>query len=251
MLLNYTNTDVTVEALIKEVYLPGRKGSLQIDILSSTRRHHRIPYLISPGFEPLFREMDAGNPVLVLQNLGLSWAPVWHYAVAIGYNLPQQQITLHSGTYKARTLALKTFERTWRRAKYWGMVTTTIDKIPASAEPQRFISAITTLKDGKSKHRAYIAATKRWPKQLLPRIGLGNSFYNQGNIAEAEQAYRMAVKNGPQSALALNNLAQALADQNKFDEALAIAQQAVDIGDAFSIEAQDTLNDIKKEQASH
>jgi hypothetical protein len=37
------------------------------------------------------REVAAGNPVLVLQNLSFAWAPVWHYAVVMGYDADAAQ----------------------------------------------------------------------------------------------------------------------------------------------------------------
>ena len=41
------------------------------------------------GIHSVLPEIAAGNPVLVLQNAGWSWLPVWHYAVVIGYDLPK------------------------------------------------------------------------------------------------------------------------------------------------------------------
>jgi tetratricopeptide (TPR) repeat protein len=253
MLLNYAGIDVSPDELVKQVYLPARKGSLQIEIQASTRRYHLVPYVINPQLESLLLEIEAGNPVLVLQNLGLSWLPVWHYAVAIGYDLEQQFIILHSGTRQARPVSLKTFARTWQRADNWGIVITAIDQVPASAEPERFISAVTSLNGADntlSRHHAYRAAAQHWPQQLLPQISLGNSYYTQGNLVAAEHAYRNAIIDHPQSALALNNLAQTLADQNRLDEARVIILQAAEIGGPFSSEIQQTLNEIEKKRSS-
>ena len=49
-------------ALVDEIYIPSRLGSLQIEILASTRRHGRIPYRIEPNMKSLFSEIAAGNP---------------------------------------------------------------------------------------------------------------------------------------------------------------------------------------------
>ncbi|TMH63749.1 MAG: hypothetical protein E6H57_16700, partial [Betaproteobacteria bacterium] len=75
---------VTPEELVPEVYLPERKGSLQIEMLAAARRHGMVSYQLAPRFGDLLREIAAGNPVIVLQNLGLRDG--WHYAVAIGYD---------------------------------------------------------------------------------------------------------------------------------------------------------------------
>ncbi len=65
-------------------------------MIGAARRHGRVAYVISSP-EELLVEVAAGNPVIVLQNLGLSWVPVWHYAVVIGYDGDADMVTLHSG----------------------------------------------------------------------------------------------------------------------------------------------------------
>ena len=73
--------------LTDQVYVPARKGSLQIEMLAAARRNGTLAFVIPNRLEALLEELEAGNPVLVLLNLGLSWIPSWHYAVAIGYDL--------------------------------------------------------------------------------------------------------------------------------------------------------------------
>ena len=86
-LLNHAGRDATPASLAPQVYLPARQGSLQAELLAATRRHGLLAYVLEPRLEALLREIAAGAPVLVLQNLALDWAPQWHYAVAIGYDL--------------------------------------------------------------------------------------------------------------------------------------------------------------------
>ena len=56
----------------------------------------------------------------------------------------------------------------------------------------------------------YDAALDRWPRNLAARIGLGNAAYARGDVQHAEKAYRQAALDHPESAIAFNNLAQAL-----------------------------------------
>ena len=254
MVLNHADVSVSPEELVNQVYLPGRKGSLQIELMASSRRYHRIPYVIPPRLEALMQELEAGNPVLVLQNLGLQWIPFWHYAVVIGYDLQQQQIILHSGTYRARAVAMKTFAHTWQRADNWGLVITTPDHIPASAEAEPFVSAISTLKgedNSNIRHRAYQAAARRWPRQWLAQFSLGNSLYARGELIAAEQVYRRLLVDHPDSAPLLNNLAQTLADQDKLEEARAIARQASELDGPYTEQIRDTLTGIEKRLGLH
>jgi hypothetical protein len=54
------------------------------------------------------------------------------------------------------------------------------------------------------------------------------------------------VKHHPTSVVALNNLAQAVADQNRNDEALVLIDQAVALGGPFSAAAEQTRAQIRK-----
>ena len=78
-----TGVDTTPEQLVPEVYIPARRGSLQLEMLAAARRHGRIPWLLPPEFTALQAELAAGNPVLVLQDLGALGSRGWQYAVGI------------------------------------------------------------------------------------------------------------------------------------------------------------------------
>src|ERR1039457_6234605 len=107
MALNAAGVAVTPDALTDEVYLPGRKGSLQVEMLASARRHGLLAYELAPELRDVLAEVAAGNVVIVLQNQGLcSFYPYWHYAVVIGYDLEKNQILLHSGARARRPLPL-------------------------------------------------------------------------------------------------------------------------------------------------
>ena len=71
---------------------------MQLELIAAARRHQRIPYVLAPDAGAMFAELDAGHPVLVLQDLGVGPLHVWHYAVVIGYEDEPQQVVLRSGT---------------------------------------------------------------------------------------------------------------------------------------------------------
>jgi hypothetical protein len=131
---------VTPEELVPQVYLPERKGSLQIEMLAAPRRHGLISYQLAPRFEDLLREVTAGNPVIVLQNLGIGEA--WHYAVAIGYDYYSGKLILRSGTTERQELPFTMHEMVWKRSNYWAMVAVPPDRIPVSANETRWLAAI-------------------------------------------------------------------------------------------------------------
>ena len=146
-------------------------------------------------------------------------------------------------------LPFTTFEHTWERAGYWAMLALPPGRMPRTATEAAYVAASVALEKTappKSAEAAYEAALKRWPRNLSARIGLGNAEYAQGNWKRAEKAYFQATLDHPKSAIAYNNLAQTLAEQKRYPEALALANQAVLLGGPEQDAARNTLDQIKK-----
>jgi len=140
MALGWSGLAVTPAELEPQVYTEERQGSLQLSVVAAARRAGRLAVQIH-GLHELAAELAAGNPVIVLQNLGLDWWEVWHYAVAVGYDLDENVVILNSGALERRRVPLATFDRTWRRASEWGLVVTPPDRPPALRDPERLRAA--------------------------------------------------------------------------------------------------------------
>ncbi len=69
--LGAAGTTIDPETLASQVYLPGRRGSLQAELVAAARRAGFIPYLTDEQPAALLHELQAGRPVLVMQNLGV------------------------------------------------------------------------------------------------------------------------------------------------------------------------------------
>lgn len=212
--LNARGADVTPEALVPQVYLPARQGSLQAEIMAAVRRHGLLAVPVAPSLDAVLAEIAAGHPVLVLQNLGLDWLPRWHYAVAIGYDLTQQALILRSGTERRRLTPFGVFMNTWERSMRWGIVVLTPGSFPARADPQTYLEAASAL-EGMGKRAeaqaAYKASTERWPDSLVAWLGRGNTEYASGQTAHAEASFRQALQVQAAAGAVWNNLAYALA----------------------------------------
>ena len=253
MLLGWSHSDFTLEELVSEVYIPEKRGSLQPALLSAARRLNRLAYPIH-GMNALLQELAAGHPVVILQNLGLSWVPRWHYAVPIGYDLKKGTITLHSGNIEAKEIKWSLFIRTWKRADYWGLVVLPPNDLPASADEKSYLKAALGLEHAgqwEGAGRAYAAALQRWPYSLGAIMGLGNSHYAMGDLIGAEQAFRNATEAHPQSGEAFNNLAHVLADLERYAEAVEMARCAIALGGPRKSIYDQTLCEIEKSQHSN
>lgn len=254
--LKHTNVNIDAQSLVDEIYLPSRLGALQIEILASSRRHQRLPYRISPHMSALLTEVTAGNPVLVLQNLGLSWAPQWHYAVVVGFDFPQRKIILRSGLEARLHTPMDTFELTWARSQYWGIVVLSPEQLPATATAERYLRSVVNLESTQQEQRwqlaqrAYRTALTRWPNNLIAQMGLGNSAYQLADLNGAAQAFARAVKDHPNAAAAHNNLAQVLMEQKKLAEAEKHGRRAVELGGPHLESYHETLFDIQRAQSA-
>lgn len=246
MALTQAGRGTTPEALVPQVYVPARQGSLQAEMLAAARRHGLLAYPLAPRLEDLLREIAAGNPAVVLQNLALDWAPRWHYAVAVGYDLKAREIVLRSGTTRRLSMALDTFERTWARSGRWAMLALPPARLPATASESAYVAAAAALERvaPADAQRAYETALERWPASAAARLGQGNAAYALHDLEGAAKAYARATRDHPDAADAWNNLAQALLELGRREAALAAAQRAVALGGPHAVAYRETLEDI-------
>jgi tetratricopeptide (TPR) repeat protein len=252
--LNAVDIKVTPDQLTPEVYIPARQGSLQIEMLAAARRHGALAIQIKPELEALLGEIAAGNVVVVMQNMGLSWAPSWHYAVVVGYDLDKELIWLRSGTFERFEMTLSTFQRTWARSNRWAFVTLKPGNLPATSEPEQVIRALIAFEKTApaiQAKAAYTGAVKRWPDNLVLLMGLGNSAYNSKDLAASAQAFRQAIAAHPDSAAAHNNLAHVLLALNDIDSAKFHAEEAMKLAaqdEKLQTQIKQTLREITAAQ---
>jgi len=247
MVLAWSGLDVKPSELTEKVYTASLQGSLQPAMIAGARRSGRLAYVIS-GTETLIREIAAGHPVIVLQNLGLSWIPVWHYAVAVGYDTPRDEVMLHSGLDARQRLSMPVFQNTWARAGDWGLLVLPPGELPATATEGRFVEAVLGLEKAKQPAAAvqgYRAALNHWPQNLPAVMGLGNSYYALGDLKNSEAAFRQATESHPHEGAAFNNLAHVLLAQGRRQDALDAARQAVALGGPHQSVFRKTLEEIQ------
>ena len=214
---------VSPDELTGKVYLPERRGSLQLELIATSRRYARLPYVLDGKLTAILAELASGRPVLILQNLGLASYPIWHYAVVVGFDSSHDEIILRSGDRKRLTVSTRKFMRSWELADYWALVVLRPSEMPASPDEARYLSAIAALESaGQAESAALFYATvlSRWPDNTLALFGTGNSHYAQGDRKAAEATYRRLLVLQPDHAAARNNYAHVLAERGCRDVAL-------------------------------
>ena len=233
-ILNSSGVAVTPEALKSRIYIPGRQGSLQIEMLAATRGYGRMPYLIDTDITALLDEVRGGRPVLVLQNLGSKHAPIWHYAVVVGYLVNDRRFILRSGDQERHVTSASKFIRTWQRAGYWGVLALQPGEMPEFPDANKYIRSVAALEaigDIESAMAGYNSAIERWPEHSLAWLGVGNAYYAQGNLDSAESAYKRLLSMDSDHLVALNNLSQVQIDRGCFEDASATLDAALSVAD--------------------
>ena len=209
-----SGAQVSPDELVAEVYLPGRKGSLQAELIAAARSRGRLPYLLPPSLDDLLAQVAAGHPVLVLQKTGAGPWPGWHYAVVIGYDASRDRLLLRSGTESRLEMSRDVFSRHLGSRGSLGH-----DRCSSRAGCRRGRTSsaiwrrrpVSSPSVGSTKpEQAYRAAAQHWPGESLPRLALANIALARGDEAAAERELRAALSLAPDDVAARNNLAEVL-----------------------------------------
>ncbi len=247
MVLNAAGVNVEMESLIPQVFIPGRKGSVQSEMLATVRRHGRIPFPIEGSLDALLTQLASGQPVVVLQNLALPVWPMWHYAVAIGYDLPTRTLTLHSGEISNHEMSLSRFDATWARSERWGFTIMSPGSVPEGIRPFRAIEAISAFESVQGVQAAlpsWKALVIAHPDSAMGHFALGNAHYAVGEVRKSRQALERAVLLDESLGVAWLNLGLIERQLNNDVEARRALSRAAALTGPWQAKAQETLGTI-------
>ncbi|MFQ3196602.1 MAG: hypothetical protein ACJAUL_002258 [Paraglaciecola sp.] len=190
-------------------------------MVAAARQQGLVAYAQRGNLETLLSLVAEDIPVVVLQNVALSWFPMWHYALVIGYDLDSREVIMHSGVTENHRLNLATFERTWGRGKYWLMAAVPPTKISAHFTPLNYTQAAQDLlATGQSAAgiSALQTAIAQWPDYWLGYFLLANHFL-QDDPQQAAIWYQKGYQYGAQNVHYLNNYAFTLATLGCYSQA--------------------------------
>ena len=207
MVLQYWGDSADMQDLTQYTYTSKANGSFQADMISAARRRGFMAVPIE-GMNALVSELEAGHPVIVFENLGVSWLPQWHYAVVYGFDLNKKKILMHSGPKQHTTQNLKDFERDWSLGEYWGLVILKPGDLALSATEFQNVSAAAALENLRffeAAERSYQSILQKWPNSLIALTGMGNLMYRQGRLSKALDYFEEAAFYHPGSPAAQHN----------------------------------------------
>lgn len=206
--LSASGVPSTPETLTPDLFIPARKGSLQVELIAQARLRERVPLLLNPSEQALIVALREGQPPLVLLNLGVRSYPIWHYAALTGYD-PADGYTLNNGKAKPQVVARATFLRQWQWADRWALTLHRAAEPPRYAEAASWIAAAAPLQRSHPAlaEQAYRAAVSRWPEAPLAWAALGEVRFAAGDVGESLTSLRQAAVLAPNDAAIANNLA--------------------------------------------
>ena len=199
-LLVHAGISVTPEQLAPQVFLPGRQGALNLELLAASRRHGLMP--------PLSR---------------------WHYAVLTGYDSASREFQMISGEQANSRIEWAVFQRLWARGQNWAMLVTVPGTLPATAELMPLLQQGAALEQmGRFIDAGKIyAAAKRWPQSAALWFASGNVAYRAGDRAAAEARWQQALLLDADLAAARHNLVELLRQQGRHAEAARLLKQGL------------------------
>jgi len=254
MMLNSQGLNTNPDILRDLVYIPGREGSLQVEMVAGARSHNMLVYTLDGELESLLREVEAGNPVLVMQNLFYNWWPQWHFAVVMGFDPEKQTIILHTGTRERHETSVEVFANTWARSDNWAAVILPPDQIPATATALQYLSAANDLETtGRTNAAmtAYRTAERRWQDQPAAILGQGNIAYTRQHVQQARKHFDRLVTKFPNEAVGWNNLAHTLGELGCNEEATAAQQCAAALApDRFESQVESASDRVHPDRCS-
>lgn len=234
MAMDKAGKRLSMEELAAQMFTPGKKGSFQTDLLSTARRNGMMAVQIDQKLAAILQELAAGHPVIVYQNLGFSWFPQWHYALAIGYDLTHSTIILHSGEEPYKKVPFKDFEKAWAGGNHWAVVILSPLELSATADDfKHVISAASLEQYGKitEAELAYISILNRFPKSFGALIGMGNIKFQQNHYKESVKYLELATRYHRDSAIAWHNLATAQGALKRKNDAKISSHRALSLVD--------------------
>lgn len=247
MVLNHQGVDTSLEQLIPQVFLPGRDGSVQPEMLATVRRYGQLAIPIRGTMDALLRHLEAGDPVVVMQNLALPAFPMWHYAVAIGFDLPNETLILRSGEIERHTMSFSRFDATWARTQRWGFVVSEPGTLPEGVSAHNALQAINAYEELHGPIAAlssWLAFTDRFPTNPFGQFALGNALYADEQPKAAQDAFESATQLDPTMGAAWLNLAILQLHSGSTEEARHALNQAAEREGESQSRAQQLLDKL-------
>jgi len=113
MVLGFLGSDVTTQEIVRETRTEGLKGTLITDLTDAARRRGFAAEIADLDLPRLRERISAGDPVILLVDLGIRTWSRPHYLVAYGWT--PQGVVVHSGRERGKVIPFSTLDAQWAK----------------------------------------------------------------------------------------------------------------------------------------
>jgi ABC-type bacteriocin/lantibiotic exporter with double-glycine peptidase domain len=113
MVLGFLGSDVTTQEIVRETRTEGLKGTLITDLTGAARRRGFAAEIADLDLPRLRERISAGDPVILLVDLGIRTWSRPHYLVAYGWT--PQGVVAHSGREQGKVIPFSTLDAQWAK----------------------------------------------------------------------------------------------------------------------------------------
>lgn len=113
MVLGFLGKNVDTAEIVRETRTGGLKGTLITDLAGAARRRGFAAEIVDLDLPRLRERISAGDPVILLVDLGVwSWSRP-HYLVAYGWT--PEGVVAHSGRERGKVIPFSTLDAQWAK----------------------------------------------------------------------------------------------------------------------------------------
>jgi len=120
MVMNYRNVMVKPEEIAADIYSSSVRGTLNLDMVLYAQYKGLSALQYRGNLKDLKKNIDSGNPLIVLLDFGFSFYQAGHFMVVVGYN--ENSVIVNSGKMKEHSVPEKEFLKAWGKTNYWTLL---------------------------------------------------------------------------------------------------------------------------------
>jgi ABC-type bacteriocin/lantibiotic exporter with double-glycine peptidase domain len=120
--LNYWGRHVTPEQIAQEIYRPGMKGTLSLDLWQYAKAKDFQASVRQGSWEFLETQVSRERPIIAFLNLGFRLVPLGHFLVVVGVDPEDKSVIAYSGVEKNQRIPFDRFKEAWEKTNYWSLL---------------------------------------------------------------------------------------------------------------------------------
>jgi hypothetical protein len=118
--LNYRGVSVTPEEIAGAIFSASAQGTLNIDMILYTQKKGLHAEHYQGSMDDIRKNIQLGNPLIVLVDYGFFFYQKNHFMVIVGYN--ENGVIVNSGDEREKFIREENFLKLWRKTNFWTLL---------------------------------------------------------------------------------------------------------------------------------